>query len=88
LNQWLEGYLRAFINHRQSDWADWQVLAEFTHNNTQNDATGHSPFQIVYGRSPVISPSPEPTGTPVANDRAQELNKAIAEVTAMLQCTK
>jgi hypothetical protein len=46
------------------------VLAEFGHNNTQSNAIGHSPFQIVYGCSLVISPSLEPTGTPVADDRA------------------
>jgi transposase InsO family protein len=88
LNQWLEGDLRAFINHRQTDWAGWLVLTEFTHNNGQSDATGCSPFQIVYGHSPVISPSLEPTGTPVANNRAGELAKVIAEVKATLQWTQ
>jgi hypothetical protein len=88
LNQWLEGYLRAFINHRQTDWADWLALAEFAHNNAQSNATSSSPFQIVYGQSPVISLSLEPTGTPVANDRAQELAKVIAEVKATLQWTQ
>jgi hypothetical protein len=87
-NQWLEGYLRAFINHRQIDWADWLVLTEFAHNSAQTDATSRSPFQIVYGHSPVMSPSLEPTGTPVANDRAQELAKRIAEVKATLQWTQ
>jgi hypothetical protein len=88
LNQWQEGYLRAFINHRQTDWADWLVLADFTHNNAQSGTIGHSPFQIVYGRSPVISPSLVPTGTPVANNRAQELAKVIAEVKATPQWTQ
>jgi hypothetical protein len=88
LNQWLEAYLRAFINHRKTDWADWLVLTEFAHNNTQSDATGCSPFQIVYGQSLVISPSLEPTGTPVAYNRAQELAEVIAEVKAMLQWTQ
>jgi transposase InsO family protein len=88
LNQWLEGYLRAFINHRQTDWADWLVLAESAHNNAQSDATSHSPFQIVYGRSLVISLSLEPTGMPVADNRAWELAKVIAEVRATLQWTQ
>jgi hypothetical protein len=70
LNQWLEGYLRAFINHRQTEWADWLVLAEFTHNNTQSNVTCRSLFQIAYGQFPVISLSLEPTRKPVADDRA------------------
>jgi hypothetical protein len=88
LNQWLKGCLRAFINHRETDWADWLVLTEFAHNNAQSDATGHSPFWIVYGQSLVIFPSREPTGTPVADDRARELTKVIAEVKAMLMWTQ
>ncbi|CCO36686.1 Transposon Ty3-I Gag-Pol polyprotein AltName: Full=Gag3-Pol3 [Rhizoctonia solani AG-1 IB] len=51
-NQWLEAYLRPFINHRQSDWVDWLLLAEFAHNNAGSKATGKSPFEVVYGRSP------------------------------------
>ncbi|CCO34607.1 Retrotransposable element Tf2 155 kDa protein type 3 [Rhizoctonia solani AG-1 IB] len=46
-NQWLESYLRPFINHRQSDWVEWLPLAEFAHNNARSKATGKSPFEIV-----------------------------------------
>jgi hypothetical protein len=88
LNEWRVGYLRAFINHRQTDWADWLVLTEFAHNNAQSNATGCSLFQIVYGQSLVISPSLEPTGTPVADNQAWELTEVIAEVKATLQWTQ
>jgi hypothetical protein len=64
------------------------VIAEFAHNNAQSNAMGRSPFQIVYGHSLVIAPSREPTVTPVADDRAQELAEVIAEVKAMLQWTQ
>ncbi|CEL56343.1 Retrotransposable element Tf2 155 kDa protein type 2 OS=Schizosaccharomyces pombe (strain 972 / ATCC 24843) GN=Tf2-7 PE=4 SV=1 [Rhizoctonia solani AG-1 IB] len=67
-NQWLEAYLRPFINHRQSDWA-----------------TGKSPFEIVYGRSPVISPALEPTGSPAADDRAKQLAETIQKVQASVK---
>ena len=33
VNQEIEQYLRIFINHRQSDWADWLACAEFSYNN-------------------------------------------------------
>ncbi|QRW25151.1 Retrotransposable element Tf2 protein [Rhizoctonia solani] len=84
-NQWLEAYLRPFINHRQSDWVDWLPLAEFAHNNARSKATGKSPFEIVYGRSPVISPLLEPTGSPIADDRAKQLAETIQEVQASIK---
>ncbi|CCO34985.1 Retrotransposable element Tf2 155 kDa protein type 1 [Rhizoctonia solani AG-1 IB] len=84
-NQWLEAYLCPFINHRQSDWVDWLPLAEFAHNNAKSKATGKSPFEIVYGRSPMISPALEPTGSPAADDRAKQLADTIQEVQASIK---
>ncbi|KAF8749430.1 Chromo (CHRromatin Organization MOdifier) domain [Rhizoctonia solani] len=84
-NQWLEAYLRPFINHRQSDWVDWLPLAEFAHNNARSKATGKSPFEIVYGCSPVISPLLEPTGLPIADDRAKQLAETIQAVQASIK---
>ncbi|QRV96665.1 Retrotransposable element Tf2 protein [Ceratobasidium sp. AG-Ba] len=87
-NKWVENYLRAFVNHKQTDWADWLPMAEFAHNNAKNDATGKSPFEIIYGHSPSISPSLEPTGNPIADDRARELHETIQEVSATLNWTQ
>ncbi len=33
VNQEVEKYLRMFINHLQTDWAEWLSLAAFAHNN-------------------------------------------------------
>ncbi|QRW20003.1 Retrotransposable element Tf2 protein [Rhizoctonia solani] len=79
-NQWLEAYLCPSMNHRQSDWVDWLPLAEFTHNNARSKATGKLPFEIVYDRSPVISLLLEPTGLPIADDRAKQLAETIQAV--------
>ncbi|CCO31558.1 Transposon Ty3-I Gag-Pol polyprotein AltName: Full=Gag3-Pol3 [Rhizoctonia solani AG-1 IB] len=35
-NQWLESYLRPFINHRQSDWVEWLPFAVFAPNNAKS----------------------------------------------------
>ncbi|KAF8721484.1 hypothetical protein RHS02_08897, partial [Rhizoctonia solani] len=44
-----------------------------------------SPFEIVYGRSPVISPLLESTGSPIADDRAKQLAETIQEVQASIK---
>ncbi|KAL5512271.1 hypothetical protein ACEPAG_3556 [Sanghuangporus baumii] len=49
----LEQYLRLYVNHRQSDWADWLALAEFAHNNREHSATKLSPFFVNSGVHPV-----------------------------------
>ncbi len=63
-NQWLEQYLRFWVNERQDNWHSYLPLAEFTHNNWPNETTGASPFFILYGFNPradwIDKPSPIP----------------------------
>jgi hypothetical protein len=62
------------------DWVDWLPSAEFCHHNSRSKATGRSPFEIVYGRFPVFSPTWEPRGSALAEDRAALLHKTMEEV--------
>ena len=48
----LEQYLRLYVNHRQTDWADWLALAEFAYNNREHSATKMSPFFANTGANP------------------------------------
>ncbi len=61
-NQWLEQYLRFWVNERQDNWHSYLPLAKFTHNNWPNETTGESPFFILYGFNPradwINKPSP------------------------------
>ena len=50
MNQELEQYLRFFVDHRQKDWLEWLVLAEFVVNNKVHTATKVSSFMTNYGR--------------------------------------
>jgi len=50
MNQKLEQYLRFFINHRQNDWLEWLVSAEFVVNNKAHSATKVFLFIEKYGR--------------------------------------
>ena len=51
----MEGYLRAFINFEQNDWARLLPIAEFAHNNARNASTGHTPFELNCGYHPRMS---------------------------------
>ena len=51
-NQWLEQYLRFWVNHQQTNWHHYLSLAEFAHNSWKNESTGQSPFEILMGYSP------------------------------------
>ena len=50
MNQELEQYLWFFIEHRQKDWPEWLVAAEFAINNKVHTATKVSPFMANYGK--------------------------------------
>ena len=50
MNQELEQYLRFFVDHRQKDWPEWLVTAEFVINNKAYLTTKVSPFMINYSR--------------------------------------
>jgi len=50
MNQELEQYLRFFVDHRQKNWPEWLVSAEFAVNNKVHLATKVSPFMVNYGR--------------------------------------
>jgi len=50
MNQELEQYLRFFVEHRQKDWPEWLISAEFMVNNKVHMATKVLPFMANYGR--------------------------------------
>ncbi|SJL14660.1 uncharacterized protein ARMOST_18125 [Armillaria ostoyae] len=88
VNQEVEKYLQIFINHHQSDWADWLPLAEFAHNNHAHSATGKSPFMILYGRNPRIipdSPRTPNSKVPAASDFSKAITKIHKETETALK---
>ena len=50
INQELEQYLQFFVDHRQKDWPEWLVTAEFAVNNKTYSATKVSLFMANYKR--------------------------------------
>jgi hypothetical protein len=52
VNQEIEEYLRLYVNHKQSDWAEWLSLAEFCYNDREHSSTHVSPFYSNLGMHP------------------------------------
>lgn len=86
VNQELEQYLRAFINHRQTDWASLLPTAEFSHNTRAHAATKTSPFKLVYGYEPQFAILPAlRQEVPAADTRIETLEAARSEAQALLE---
>ncbi|QRW15647.1 Retrotransposable element Tf2 protein [Rhizoctonia solani] len=67
VNQFIEFYLRSYVAADHSNWATWLPLAEYAYNNAKHSATGKTPFELVYGRNPVMNPSNVPANVPEAD---------------------
>ena len=61
VNQEVEQYLRAFVNHRQDDWADWVPIAEFAYNNHVHAGSRNTPFCLDTGQDPRMGVEPRRT---------------------------
>ena len=61
VNQEVEVYLRAFINHHQDDWEDWLPAAVFSWNSKPGSTT-RSPFKAMKGYQPTMGPEPSRKG--------------------------
>src|ERR1700719_3654648 len=52
VNQEIEVYLQAYVDHLQDNWAEWLSTTEFALNNCEHSATKQTPFFLKYGRHP------------------------------------
>ena len=79
-NQWLETYLRFFINYQQDNWVVYLPLAEFVHNNWKNASTGESPFYLLMGSHPQAEWSDTPSALPRVVHQLEQLKEIRAQV--------
>ncbi len=75
-NQWLEQYLRFWVNERQDNWHAYLPLAEFAHNNWPNETTGESPFFTLYGFNPRADWTDKPSPIPQVALRLDQFKRA------------
>ncbi|QRW25577.1 Retrotransposable element Tf2 protein [Rhizoctonia solani] len=88
VNQFIEFYLRSYVAADHLDWATWLPLAEYAYNNAKHSATGRTPFELVYGRNPVMNPSNVPANVPEADQVANTLAREWQEAESALRMTK
>lgn len=43
-----------YVDECHKDWNEYLGFVTFVYNSARQDSTGHSPFQLVYGREPVL----------------------------------
>jgi hypothetical protein len=80
LNQTIEAFLRAYVNHQQNDWVELLPLAEFAYNNTIMTTHGMTPFYANYGYHPSSGSAPPGSNTlPVHSIAYGHWMKAIYE---------
>jgi hypothetical protein len=88
-NQEVEAYLRLFIDKRQDDWVDLLPTAEFVINSRLNSATGHTPFELLYGYTPDFTiPPGRPVSIPLVDKHLQHLHCLCIDAEAALRLSK
>src|ERR1700761_2899972 len=88
-NQEVEAYLRLFISKHQDDWVDLLPTVEFVVNSRLNSATGHTPFELLYGYTPDFTiPAGCPTGIPLVDKHLQHLRTLRIDAEAALCLSK
>ncbi|QRW07008.1 Transposon Tf2-7 polyprotein [Ceratobasidium sp. AG-Ba] len=85
LNQFIEIYLRHYINHRQTDWVAALPLGEFAYNNGKHAGSKHTPFFACYGYNPDFTVgNTKESSVPQADEYADHLKSIHEEAKAAL----
>jgi len=86
MTQELEQYLRFFVEHRQKDWPEWLMSAEFAVNNKVHTATKVLPFMANYGREMRMGGDIRKSGkVEKATEFVERIKKVHEEVRAVLK---
>ena len=79
MNQWIETYLRSFVNGRQDNWSALLPIAEFAHNSWKHEHTKYSPHELITGIVPSAKLIPLDDTSPAAHSRISDLQKARSD---------
>ncbi|CCO35566.1 hypothetical protein RSOLAG1IB_11470 [Rhizoctonia solani AG-1 IB] len=88
VNQFIKHFLCSYVKSDQTDWLHWLPLAEFAYNNAKHSATQKSPFQLLFGRNPIMNPSEIRIDIPEANNMADRMTSEWKEAKSALRISK
>ena len=75
-NQEVEAYLGIYCSSNPADWHKKIGTAEFTHNNQRHSDRTRTPFELMFGTSPLAIPTAfEHTKFPAVEDKIKALQK-------------
>lgn len=82
--------LRQYVSRQQKDWASHLSTGELAINLAVNDSTGASPFELVLGFQPSISPRPSSrsSGMPVVEWTLETREQRLREARDVLAAAK
>jgi len=72
VNLVIQQFLKNYMVVDQQHWVDHLELVEFCYNNSENLATGATPFQMVMGKSPIV-PTTWAADAQPPNDASEEV---------------
>ena len=75
-NQWLEQYLRFWVNHHQDNWRQLLPMAEYAHNSWRNETTKTTPYQTLMGYNPAADWRPVNATVPAPITQLEQWTKA------------
>ncbi|EGO30561.1 hypothetical protein SERLADRAFT_339368, partial [Serpula lacrymans var. lacrymans S7.9] len=71
--------LRIFINDRQTDWAKWLKIAQFSYNIKQSSATGKALFEVTRLYLPRMGVEPGRSKNKAAENMAKDMKSVLDE---------
>ncbi len=83
-NQWVEQYLRFYVNERQDNWCAYLPMAEFAHNSWPHEITRKSPFELLMGYNPRTDWIDRPSPIPQVALRLQQFKEARAQAQELM----
>jgi len=83
-NQWVEQYLRFYVNERQDNWCTYLPMVEFAHNSWPHEITRKSPFELLMGYNPRADWIDRPSPIPQVALRLQQFKEARAQAQELM----